>query len=185
MNQEPFEPDFDKIKFLLATVLVCALAGLPIAYFAGGVRGEGTLRLEMEQELSSMRIDHTNTLAEIREEISMLHLQQERIARSLPKKTESADLEVAALVPPNEENPEAPLTTMSMITEGQVNQLADGITYARVVEIVGREGNLTMEIEDAGGSTQVYEWIWVDVENVARKLSIRFVSDKLYTRNVE
>jgi len=185
-QQQQFQPDFDKVKFLLVTLLVCALAGIPFAFFAGGVRGEGTLRLEMDQEITALRIDQTNALAALREEIGMLHQRQDQIAVSLKTDMKNAGIETAEVAPPKEADilPE-PETVVAMITDGQIEQLENGIDYARTVGIVGRDGVLTMEMKDAQSTTRVYEWTWVNADGVDKKISLRYVSGVLDSRSVE
>jgi hypothetical protein len=196
MNQEPFEPDFDKIKFLMGTLLVCALAGLPIAYFAGGTRTEGLLRLEMEQELhavetkmtqelSVVRIDQTKAIDQLREEIGILNLKQERMSLAVTDDLKNAGIEVKEIAPAKTEAVLKPESIVAMITDGQIEQLVTTLSYNRVVEIIGREGELTMEMEDAGGSTLMYTWTWIDADNIAKKLSLQFVSDQLVSTTLE
>ncbi|PCJ57548.1 MAG: hypothetical protein COA73_10665 [Candidatus Hydrogenedentota bacterium] len=164
----------DKTKILLLVMAAAGCLAVPFAYFAGQIHTEGTLRLEMESELSVIRIDHANSMAELRQEIGMLHMEQEKMSSAIRDDLKSAGIQISDWEPAPPETKPDPIPADSAI-QTILNQLKPDMAYEDVLTIFEQEGKLAMDINDAtGASLKIYQWTWTDSENTTQSISITF-----------
>jgi len=65
------------------------------------------------------------------------------------------------------------------VTLSEYNQVRTGMSYREVVEIFGSNGELVMEISDAGGSAKTYSW---DGSKRFSKVFIVFDGNKVFSK---
>ena len=164
----------EKTTGALMVAMVISVMGIPIAYFAGQSSVEATLAAELERT----RLEQVDLLSELRQQLSEVALEQERMGGAAGP-TAAANQHDGPANPPAEgvrENPAIDFATYEAI--------AVGAAYERVVEQLGREGARTLSIVDQNGTvTEQFVWDWIKPDGSRGKIDLSFLDGTLQDKS--
>lgn len=178
-----------KVSLTLAALLVVALVAVPISFQVGKDSTATDLETKYEGLMADMRLTNEQSLSAIREALSQSQLEWERKHQELQSAVRESLLNTG--VPLNildiHIDPEsAPVIVDTEITQDVYGALRVGMSYDEVLELVGREGENTLNmLEEDGSGISSYMWKWKNEEDGEERMTITFdgqkLSDKHYT----
>lgn len=172
---------------LMVTILVC-FAGMPLAFLAGQRSARQALEREMEARLDRVEREQQQMLATVQRELtSDFDKPSESRKRSAmgddasDMVSENQDLkytergsEPVAVSGRHEQIEPAPIALE------QFEALLLGMTYPEAVAAFGREGTLTLDMEnEQGARTQHYVWSWENSDGTKGQVIAAFEDGEL------
>lgn len=174
----------NKANMILTVVLLLALATVPIMYTVGMQRYKADLDQQLDTEVAALQEKNAQLFRDYERALSDGMRKQEsewdqkhtefksNVREALLNSGVSLEqLDAEAM----EEEPKIDLSIPQTVYES----LKKGQSYEQVVEILGRDGENILNIEDGSGLTSSYEWRWDDANGDPQTLGITFINNKI------
>ena len=178
----------NKVSLILAVFLVAVLIALPLTYQSGKNAASTDLEAKYENLLTAMRQENTLALSKFEGELAQVksdwetrnvafksHLRETLLNTGVTLEDLNAELEV--------EKAEVDLVN-THISQDTYGLLKTGMSYNDVIDILGREGENTLNMMDTDGTgTSSYVWVWENDEETIDKITATFIDQKLSNKH--
>ncbi len=174
----------NKMNLIVTAILILALATVPVMYTVGMQRYKAQLDEQLETAVAQLRADNESLTQQyntaLQEALNKQAVEWERKHTNALSKVREALLNSGVTLDQlnAESMPEAPVLDLS-IPQSVYESLKKGQSYEEVAEVLGRDGDNILNIEDTSGLTSSFEWRWDDANGEAQTLGITFINNKL------
>lgn len=172
----------NKVSLVLGTLLLIVLLALPMAYLSGKQAAVMDLDTKYQNSLADIRRENTLALSQFDTALAQVSADWGVRNSAFESHLRETLLNTGVTLEILNTEPIVPDVDLvnTFISQDAYGLLKKGMSYNDVIDILGREGENTLNMMDTDGTgTSSYAWGWENDDESSDRLTVTFIDQKL------